>query len=183
MPRYYIKKEDFKIVSLDEIKRYIDACEREDMKILLMLSWLTGARISEIIELKKSNFSIGKNYITILIHSKKHGKVGYPTFSFNDPFIQNVLEYIKDKGEEERIFKCGKRRYQQILLQLNKKLHGEDKSKYITFHYLRHSRLTYLARVLGAMPEELKSWTGHKSTAFEEYFAPRRVRRFAGKIK
>jgi integrase len=185
MPWYHIPKKEFKIVTAEEMKKYIDETSDEDFKFVLALAWLTGARIQEIVNLKKKDFIIGKNDLTIIIKALKHGKIGYPTFSFDDPFVKEiVLPRINAiENPESKVCLRGKRRYQQLLLKLNEKFYPDEPSKWITFHYLRHSRLTYLARVLKAFPEELKSWTGHSSTAFEEYFAPRRVERFKGKFR
>jgi len=183
MPRYYIPKEYFKIVPKEKIDKYLEATDDEEFKTLLKLVWLTGARLTEIIELKYDNFTITRDGIIINIKAKKHGKVGYPSFSFEDPYVKDVLDFIERRKEFDRIFRRGKRRYQQILLDLNRKIYGDNTKEYITFHYLRHSRITFLARKLGALPEELKGWTGHRSIAFEAYFAPRRVARFKGKIR
>jgi len=186
MPKYYRDKTAFEVVRKEEIEPYILNAQNEEMRIVLALAWLTGARISEILELKKQDFLINKerDSITITIKAKKRGKFGFPTFSFSDPFIDLVVDYVYNiDNNQQKLFKKSKRRFQQMLLELNKKIYGENTEKYITFHYLRHSRISYLARELGALPEELKSWTGHRSTAFEEYFAPRRTERFKGKIK
>jgi len=185
MPTYYIKKEKFKPIFKEEIEIYLKKVKNNEFKVLLALAWLTGARISELLELTPEDFLVDKekDLVSITIKAKKHGKVGFPTFSLKDPFIDLILDFLKTFKEGEKLFKKSKRRYQQMLLELNKKIYPNDKSKWITFHYLRHSRLTFLARFEGATPEELKSWTGHRSSAFESYFAPRRVERFKGKIR
>jgi integrase len=186
MPCYYRDKKTFEIVTKEQIEKYIFSTNDEEFRVLLALAWLTGARISELLDLKKQDFLLDQNrdIVMITIRAKKHGRIGYPTFSFSDPFVSDlIIPYINNIGEEQKLFRRSKRRYQQMLLRLNKDIWGENKSKYITFHYLRHSRISFLARILGALPEELKSWTGHRSTAFEEYFAPRRTERFRGKIR
>lgn len=183
MPIYYIPKNDFKIVELEEITLYVDAATDEDFKVLLALIWLTGARIIDLIRLKKLHFVVREEFkdLQMIIKASKFGDVGYPTFGFDDPFISNlIIPYIR-KIPTDIPFTRGKRRYQQMFKILNEKLHGEDKSKWVTFHYFRHSRLSWIARH-GGMPEDFKSWTGHKSTAFEEYFKARRVEKFKGKF-
>jgi len=184
MPYYYIPKKEFKVVFKDEIKRYIENSPDDDFKFVLILSWLTGLRINEVINLKKENFIIlpEQDIIQITTQVQKFGKQANPVFSFSDPYILEIVDFINKHDYEKKLFKRGKRRYQQILLNLNKQLNSDDKSKYITFHYLRHSRITFLARHLRAFPEEIKAWTGHSSQAFEEYIAPRRVERFKGKF-
>jgi integrase len=184
MPDYYIPKQEFKVISYEEIKPYIKLAPDLESKVIIALAWLTGARIQELVNLEGKDFLIDRenDRVVITIRALKHGGIGYPTFSFSDPFISDLIVPFVE-GKQGRLFSRGKRRYQQILQEINLKLYPNDTSKWITFHYLRHSRLTFLARELRAFPEELKSWTGHRSQAFEEYFAPRRVERFKGKIR
>ena len=186
MPIYYIPKTEFKVIHYEDIKPFVDNAEPEDFKVLIALTWLTGARIQEIVNLKKRDIIIDEKGITVIIKALKQKRqaTGKPSFGFRDPFISDlIIPYLKKiENEDEKLFKKTKRRYQQLLKKLNEKLYPEDKSKWITFHYLRHSRITFLARELGAYPEEIKSWTGHRSVAFEEYISFSKVERFRNKI-
>ena len=134
--------------------------------------------------LKINNISVMKGEISFTIKAQKGGSVGFPTFNESDPYIESlVLPYIKNRNIDQRVFLYGKSYYQKMLLKLNKRIYGDDKGNYITFHEMRHSRLTFLGRVLKAMPEEIKSWTGSRTDSFSIYFAARRVERFKGKIR
>ena len=185
MPIYYVPKTDFKIVTAEEMRPFVNGAGELDMKAVLALAWLTGARIQEILNLVRKDFlldEVAKDGM-VINRALKFGKTGYPSFSFSDPFVSDVLlPYLAQLGGEDRLFSKSKRLYQSRLHKLNEALHSQDKSKWITFHYLRHSRITHLAQILRAFPEELKSWTGHRSSAYEEYFAPRRVDRFKGRL-
>lgn len=185
--KYYIAKKDFKIVEYEEIKKYVDAAPDSDARVFFALAWLTGARRQEICNLVnvKEKILVDKERqdIVFCIDALKHGKQGFPIFSFSTPFIFDlILPHIAKIPNGARLFLRGGRRYAQILNALNKQLHGEDTSKWLTLHYFRHSRLTFLARNLRAFPEEMKAWTGHRTSAFEEYFSGRRVERFKDKI-
>jgi len=184
MPRYYIPKDEFRIIDKADIIPYVNEAKTVDMSRLIMTVWLTGSRISEVIELtgRKIKIDHDKKDITFTINAKKHGKQGFPSFNFDDVFIMDLIPFFQSCGNDQRIFPFSKRYYQKNLLYLNKVIHDNDTTKYITFHQLRHSRLTHLSRVLRAFPEELKSWTGHQSNAFEQYFSPRRVDRFRGHV-
>ena len=184
MPIYYRPKEEFEIISKEQIEQYLNLSYDEEFKVLLALVWLTGARISEVIELKPSNFMVSETEVLVSIKAKKHGKVGYRLFDLEKtPFLKDlVLPYVFSFPKESRMFFRSKRRYEQLLKELNESIHGNNFKNYITFHQLRHSRTTYLARILKAFPEELKAWFGHRSNAFEEYYQPRRVERFKDKI-
>ena len=182
MPIYYRPKRKFDIVKLEEIKPYI-MIEDKEMSFLMAMLWLTGFRIKDMLSLRHENIII--NYeledVQIQAQTSKGGGWANPSFSFKDPFIMDlVIPYIH--LHDDPLLKRGKRRYQQRLQQLNKQIHGDETSKYLTFHYLRHSRITHLCRVLRASAEEVKSWTGHKSSVFEDYIAPRKVERFKGRL-
>lgn len=182
MPIYYRPKEAFDVVPSSEIAKYIGATSDPDMQMCLIMAWLTGARIIEITGLKKDDVNTDGDFVQFTIKAAKGGKTGFPTFNLRDPFVTELATFIDNKEAGEGILSRGKSSYQKKLHALNEKIYGERTGKWITFHYLRHSRITWLARH-GATALEVKSWTGHRSSAFEEYFAATRVRRFAGKIK
>jgi integrase len=182
MPKYYIPKSDFVIVPKETIQVYMDMAKDLETRILLAITWLTGSRINEVVNLTRVNVNISHENqdVTFIIKAQKHGKIGYPSFSFTDPFVKEVVEYVERC--DNKLFTRGKRLYQLRLMELNEQINGQGYTKWITFHYLRHSRLTYIARELRASPEEIKSWTGHRTQAFEDYFAPRKIDRFKGKF-
>jgi len=186
MPSYYIPKEEFRIVKYDEILPYVENAPDLEYSIFIQIGYITGMRLSEIINLKASDFYINEKERELTISHKalKFGKVGYATFSFDDPFVMNIINYVRGFNPEDYIFhRRSKSSYQKMLLKLNRQLHKNNYQKYITFHYLRHSRITFLARILKAFPEELKAWTGHRSMAFEDYYMPRKVERFKGQFQ
>lgn len=181
--RYYRPKERFEVVPKEELMPILDSIKDKDYRMAVIIGWLTGARICEIIAFTKADFMIEGDNITIILRSRKHGKTGYPSFSISDAFITDVLEYIAQLPDGAKLFcrRCT-RSYQYALNKANKSLYPTDTNKWVTFHYLRHSRISYLARTLQATPEEIKSWTGHRSSAYEEYFQTRKVERFRGRI-
>ena len=183
MPNYYIPKHKFKIVYKKHIDPYLHYYSDKEFNALVAIIWLSGLRICDTLKLDKDSIFInGKDKsLLITVKASKGGTLANPSFGFNDPYVVSVImPYIQDVVY--KLFSRSKRRYQQMLLKANKGIHGTDTTKYITFHYLRHSRITYLARVLKAFPEEIKAWTGHRTTQFEEYIAPRRVERFKGRF-
>ena len=183
MPTYYRRKELFEIVPLNIIEEYINRCDREDMRVLLAIAWLTGLRLNDCLKLTPSHFIIDdkEKLVRISMKVSKGGDIAHPVFSFHDPFIPMVLSYLKNFGVNEKLFILSKRRYQQLLQKLNERIWGKDTEKYITFHYLRHSRISWLVSK-DANIGDIKAWTGHKSSAYEEYFRAYRTKKFAGKI-
>ena len=189
MPQYYIDKKEFKIITQSEIEPYIQTAKtlHQDAALCIALSWLTGCRIRELVNLRVSDILIDQDDKSVMFAVKalKHGKIGYPSFFFSDHYIESMrLPALAGRSPNDYVLmNRSTRRYQQVLFQCNAVLKGADYSQWITFHQLRHSRTTYLARVLKAFPEELKSWFGHRANTYEEYYAPRRVDRFRGRIE
>lgn len=185
MPIYHRAKERFEVVGLEEIGRYVELSKDIDFRLLIECCWLTGSRIQELLNLSKEDIQIddSKSEVTFVIKALKRGKVGYPSFNFDDPFIDEVILYLRSLPDGSKVFRRGKRSYEYEFERINQILYPDNKDRWIVPHYLRHSRITFITRELQASPEEVKSWTGHRSTAFEEYFRPRRVDRFRGKTK
>lgn len=190
MPMYYTPKRKFKVYGTEDIIPYIIHAEKEDFKPLISLAFLTGARISELLALRKKDFEINieaDELRLVLKTLKRKGDFNRElVFSIKaDPFIQDIIVPFveKLKWDDGKIFRMTKRTYQAKLLQLNKLIHGENTSSYIVFHQLRHSAITYLARDLRASAWEIASWTGHKSTAYEEYMIHGASKRFKGRLR
>ena len=191
MPRYYVPAEELRPISIEEIDAYISLAKDTDLKVMIATAWLTGNRITELVNLRKDQVIIDEKErdISFNIMARKKGGRSQPSFSFSDPFVESiVLPYFREMrvgyGEEKsRIFRRGKRSYQLMLLDLNRKIFGDDTKMYIVFHHLRHSRITYLAQILRATQEEIRAWTGHKTGKWMDYIAARKVDRFKGKIR
>lgn len=183
MPKYYRKKEQFEIVPLERITLYVDTASAVDMKALLALVWLTSFRLEDATTLDHSNVVIDKvnRTLTFPKHVSKGGQMAYPSFSFDDPFVERLVKYIESIPYGLKLFRKSKRWYQDYLQGLNEKL-CTRKEDWLTFHYLRHSRISHLVHVLNAGIGDIKSWTGHKSNAFEEYFRAMETKKFRGRI-
>lgn len=188
MPKYYIPKMDFKVVGCDEIKKYIDSTDDKEMKILIALAWLFGARLSELLSLKKKDFEINKEedslYINIITLKTKDKRMRKIVLSLSkDKFVSDlIVPYVQSiENGDSKLFSRKKRTYQLKMKKLNELLHGSNTNNYITFHYLRHSAITHLARNCSASIYEIKSVTGHSSSAFESYIIMRATERFKGK--
>lgn len=188
MPIYYIPKKEFMVVKDSELIPYLQIASRA-MAAILSIAFLTGARIAEIILLRKKSIVIDyeNDEIRFLIPTLKRSDMALRMLVFSiskDPFIiKHIIPYVeKKKNEESRLFIKTKRSYQSYLLGLNKRLYGNDIKKYITFHYLRHSAITHIARDLKASSYEIQSFTGHKSSAFEDYFIIEAPIRFKGQM-
>jgi len=184
MVKYYREKDRFEPISEAEVRELLAVMSDPDHHMAVILAWLTGARICEIVAFTKGDFQIDDGKMTVILRSRKHGKTGYPSFNITDPFVSEVIAHVLELPVAGYVLqRRSTRTYQYAIESANKLRSPEDTSKWLTFHYFRHGRISYLARVLNASAEEIKSWTGHRSTAYEAYFQPRRVERFRGKIR
>jgi len=187
MVKYYIPKDEFKIVGLEEIKPYIENAG-QTTKALIALAWLTGARISELLLLKRGDFSIDeeKRELRIAIPTLKRKDLRKRELIFDidkDPFIKDIIipRVLKFKKDKSVIFHRSRRLYDMRLRKLNELLWGNDTKKWLTFHYLRHSRITWLARKRRLNVWEIQSFTGHKrSSSLDAYVIPEATKRAKG---
>ena len=167
MPKYYIPKKDFYIIPFEDVKMMINAAKDIRMKAILALVWITGARIGEILKLRKEDFIIDpeKNLVLLTIQTLKGGVPRELKLDINTPTMKEiVLRYIQTRHANQ-LFDIGERRAQQWLTEINQELWKDDKTKWLTFHQFRHSRSSFLGHRLRASMSELMDWFGWKSTS------------------
>jgi len=159
MPKY--KKEINRIVNKEDAENMINNVSRLRDKFIIAIHYLTGARPSEIIELKKKDILSTRGYILIRLSTKKLGKSNKFTLekrvleiNKSAPFIDIILRYLDRFNDEDFLINVSYTRVWQII---DKASNGE-----MTPYNFRHSRLTKLAR-LGASVDELMYWKGAKS--------------------
>jgi len=206
MPRYYVDKELFRVVPLTDILPYIEATSSirlARLRVLLALAFMTGARVAELLRLRKGDFRTNPKrelrirLFTLKTYSSKRYRQAHerkvrlipPTRELifdadKDPFMKDVIiPFLRTlDNREDKLFNRTKRWYQQKLFELNSQIHGEKLEKYITFHYLRHSAITHIARDLGGTGADIQGWTGHRGSSFEIYIIPAPVEKFKGKM-
>jgi integrase len=160
MPKYYIEKEQFYIIPLEQLKRMIKSTDDIRMRAVLAIVWITGARIGEVLMLEKKNFTLdlAHNRILIFLHTLKGGVDRELKISLNTPTVKEIILPYLDR-KENKLFDIGERRVQQLLLKINK-----ETDLWLTFHQFRHGRVSYLARTKRASMAELMDWFGWKGT-------------------
>ena len=181
MPKYYIPKKDFYVIPFEQVKRMIKVTDDIRMKAILALIWVTGARIGEILKLRKEDFTVDLNTDTvlILIPTLKGGSPRELELSINDtPTMKEIiLPYLAKR--DNLLFDIGRRRTQQLLQKINK-----ETDYWLTFHQFRHSRITYLARKERASTAELMDWTGwNTSRQVGTYIIKQSSKRFKNRIR
>lgn len=152
LPVRYLTEEDIRLL--------IEACKRERDKLLILLLFQTGLRISEALSLTPAsirNFS-GKPALDIIGKGKKPRLVALPVN------LKEKLEsfaYRKKIVPEERLFKINRSRAWQILDEAGKKA---GIGKRVFPHLLRHSDAIIRLRKTGN-PKALQYHLGHNTPA------------------
>jgi integrase len=195
MTLYYIPRKNFQVLTEENLKPYLDLA-RYEMKPLLALAFITGARIGELVQLRKKDFIIlpERNEFNILIPTLKRRdtetfirELGFDIQ--NDSFIASIIiPYVNSlQSQEQLLFPLTKRSYEFKLKKLNEEIWGSEKEgklHWITWHYFRHSVLTYLGRNLRATSYEIQQWTGHESIESQkDYLIHSTANRFRGRMK
>ena len=187
MPIYYRDKGDFKVISYKEVAHLINTAHKITKNLrdpaIIALVWITGARIGEVLRLRKEDIDIDeeKNEMRIRLITEKipNRPIRELYLSLDTPLIRTIVMKHMEQCPADNLFNIGVRRAQQILKAVN-----EETGYWLTFHEFRHSRLTFLARNLRASVSEMMDWTGWKSTSeIGTYIIRGAPKRFKDKIR
>lgn len=156
-----IPKKDRKlpeVLSKEEVKKIIDACDTEKSKLMISLLYSAGLRVSELVNLKVGDVNFSEN--TGWVRKGKGSKDR--VFTLSQGLAQNLKEYLNGR-EYQYIFSKSKplttRNIQKIIKGLRERT-GIDKK--ITPHTLRHSFATHLLEQ-GTDIRMIQALLGHAS--------------------
>lgn len=121
-------------VNEQEYTDVLKAARQMHHKIAFLLAWESGLRISEIINLKQSDFDFKER--TIRVNMGKNSKDRIVPMS--KIFQEQHLKYIP--------IKCGVRALQKAFLMYSKKTGLREKKPKVHFHSLRHGFATHCLR-------------------------------------
>lgn len=158
MPKYSFKRQDRRI-NFAEVSQLVDNMHTLELKAIIAALYLTGARISEVLQLKTNNIiKKDKDVTIILVSLKRRGNSSSkPTRSLTfeeDAKLMNYLLDYKDFMERKRIKRMFKLSRQMVWY------HIRQHTDVISPHCFRHSRLQQLADA-GAGSHRLRSFAGH----------------------
>lgn len=169
-----ITEQDIKIV-LDNIRHRL----KDQIQSLIILLYYTGARPSEILELKGSDIIREPNYIVVKLKTFKKGLPRTLYLAGRKPFV-NILRNYSYKVHPDVyafwMFRCGyKVKYINKKGDINTNLDRTAKLRYffkrwfsvleekeIPAYYLRHNRFSIFAQK-GASIEDIRLWKGGKT--------------------
>jgi integrase len=157
------------IIRADEFERIFRNAESRRDKVWLLVLYLTGARPSEILEMKRNQIIIEGSKITFRIETKKLTSRKHRRFMvlkrtlvlnlINHPhYIRTFESYLNRYSENDLIFNFSRRTGNNIVSRICKKALGLDLCPY----NFRHSRMTVMAE-RGKTDEELMRFKGARS--------------------
>ncbi|WP_299100617.1 tyrosine-type recombinase/integrase [uncultured Winogradskyella sp.] len=144
--RIYMPKKDMKlpvILSIDEVLSLLQVTKNLKHRVVIALIYSSGLRISEIINLKLSNFDFNRKQLHI--QNAKGRKDRYATLAESIfPLIKNYYNTYKPKEYFIENPKGGNYSPQSIRAFLKKSLKLAGITKQVTPHSLRHSYATHM---------------------------------------
>lgn len=150
-------------------------------KALLALNYLTGARVSELLSIKRKQIEkVSKADVEFLIiHNVKvlkrrkdiHRTILIPVKKEKD-FLLLALEHINKTGDEEKLFDITRQRAWQIT---------KNKTGYFN-HFFRHLRTTHLVTDYNFSAHELQKFFGWASSKMADAYAHLDVEDIARKM-
>jgi site-specific recombinase XerD len=144
--KIYMPKKDRKlpvILSIEEVISLLQATKNLKHRVILAILYSSGLRISEIIDLKLSDFDFNRKQLHI--QNSKGRKDRYATIADSAfPLIKNYYKTYKPKVFFIENPKGGKYSPQSVRSFLKKSLRLAEISKTVTPHTLRHSYATHM---------------------------------------
>lgn len=160
MPIYKFQRSE-KRIEQKETNLIILSMPTEELKAVVSLLYISGARISEILSLRRENIIEDIESIQINIISLKQKKKKRETFYIQNerpltfrrdtPFMNYILEYIKGVPKSEKLFNVTRFQVWYYIKRAN---------MFCSPHCFRHSRLQRLAD-LGATAHQIRMFAGH----------------------
>lgn len=152
-------------ITRDKLLQMTGATHRKKEQFLACVLWMTGARPSELIELKKEDVTISATKLVFKVVTKKKRKgrwhLVHRELEFSRPIPPNpdkVIEFVANyinKSPEGRLFLMTVRTVEYIIERMGRK----GLRKFVCPYNFRHSRMSLLARQ-GRTIDELMHFKG-----------------------
>lgn len=164
MPEYKNADINF-MIQREDLLLMMDVTKRRRNQALLGVLWVTGARPSELIELKKGDCGVNETSIAmdVVTKKKREGKwsLGKRTLEFKRPLppkedriIEFLADYLKNCNEG-KLFPISTRTVERIVLRAG----NNGLRRFLCPYNFRHTRMTLLAQK-GATLDELLHFKG-----------------------
>jgi integrase len=152
MPKFNDNISEEGILNEDEVRRMFNKCGNDYERALIAFAWATGARPSELLEIKKEDVIVEEDKIVVFLNTKKLKKgttfqmkkrqleFDRPQGMEMNPFIEFIAEYMRCfKYDDLPIFPYTTTRW------MNKVMHRAGEAalgRQISVYHLRHSAIT-----------------------------------------
>ena len=165
MPRYSWDIKD--LVFEEDVRKMYDLVDNRKEAVLLSILWIGGPRPAEIKELKKENFLISENQLSITIATKKLGKDGKfkvkdRTLDFprklgveSNLYLETIIQWVQSLSPDTFVLDYTTKWQEDTINDLGTRAIGKRLCPY----HLRHSVMTWLARN-GATVEQIAHFKG-----------------------
>ncbi len=165
MPRYSWDIKD--LVFEEDVRKMYEKADNKREAVLVSILWVAGPRPAEIKELKKENFRISENQVSITIATKKLGKDG--KFKVKDRtldfprtlgvaanlYMETIVQWVQSLQPDTFVLDYTTKWQENTINDLGTKAVGKRLCPY----HLRHSVMTWLARN-GATVEQIAHFKG-----------------------
>lgn len=151
MPKY--KREKNQLIEPSEAEAMINKTYNKEHKVCIALLYLTGARPSELVELKKEDFLIVGDDLQITLVTKKGGLKRIIPLSMETPYITSIIvPYVLSLKDGQFLFRFkSTERMEQIVVKASD-------GKFCPYNF-RHNRLSRLG-MMGASLHDLMYFKG-----------------------
>jgi len=154
LPKYFTKR---------EVAEILDCADNPRDHLLINLLWQTGARVSELLDVRINNIDFYAKIIKIstLKQKPKNGSLPFRIIPIKGDIIGEIGAYIGQRGlrKEDKLFRITRQRAYQIVVKACGKARIDRERSHP--HTFRHSFAIHC--VLNGVPVlVLKTWLGHK---------------------
>ena len=163
---YRLPKRDMKlpqILTKEEVRKLIDAAEKLRDKVLIAVTYETGARISEILNLTVNDVTERDFGFEIVIRDSK----SKPRNVLVVEYAWLLKLYLRQLQPKSKLFNLKVRQAEFIVSRLARKAGIKKK---VTPHVLRHTRVTHMLRDMILNETEAMLWFGwHTRSMLDRY--------------
>ena len=145
-------------LEFEEAERFVNSTKTLRNRIIIMLMWRCGLRVSEVISIKKKHIYFGEKVLAVFGKGRKSRRI---PIEYNLP--EMLKEYTRDMKLDDKLFKISRFAVFKIVRELGKKVGiemiGEKK---IHPHHFRHSFAIFMVKNGMPLPK-LQTILGHSS--------------------
>ncbi|MEM1804917.1 MAG: tyrosine-type recombinase/integrase [Nanopusillaceae archaeon] len=149
-----------KYITFDEFNRLLSFVKKKRDKLILLLLFYTGVRVSELVNLKKEDILIKEGFIRVYGKGGKERMIPIPKFLIEE--LNNYIQTLKD----EKLFNISTRQVERIVKKYAKLANINKK---VTPHVLRHSLATMLLSN-GVDIRYIQEILGHSSLSITQIY-------------